>query len=255
MPGPPVAAEGWPCSGLLAQLDPVDPARAELGEKRLDAVGGGAVAFDLSVPSAAGGVIDELLLDGHTPAEPGPQVRQRCRPAARRRRDRACDRIPVTSLAARDHNADLRRPPLPVPGGFPHGAGCHGSPWTSRGIAAASQRVAQGMPARGPLLAVRGVTGQLHVSNAEPLAQRVVAAMTENRCFAQRRDPVLEGPSEAVRDHHDVAAADLAEPEATVTSRADRPRPPQTGRPGDTRGLHAVPRDAGRVGDRRVQLQ
>ncbi len=77
MPGPPLAAEGWPCSGLLAQLDPVDPARAELGETRLDAVGGGAEAFDLSVPSAAGGVIDELLLDGHTRAEPGPQVRQR----------------------------------------------------------------------------------------------------------------------------------------------------------------------------------
>ena len=128
-------------------------------------------------------------------------------------------------------------------------------PGPPTGSAAVSQRIAQGMPARGPLLSVRGVTGQLHVSNTEPLAQQVVAAMTENRCFAQRRDPVLEGPSEAVRDHHDVAAADLAEPEATVTSRAARPRPPHTGRAGDTRGLHPVPRDAGRVGDRRVQLQ
>jgi len=69
------------------------------------------------------------------------------------------------------------------------------------------------------------------VSNAEPLAQRVGAAMTENWCFAQRRDPVLDGPSEAVRDHHDVAAADLAEPEATVTSRADRPVHHRQGEP------------------------
>ena len=59
------------CSGLLVQLGLVDPARAELGEKRLDAVAGGGVAFDLSVPSAAGGVVDELLLDGHAHAEPG----------------------------------------------------------------------------------------------------------------------------------------------------------------------------------------
>ena len=60
-----------PCLELLTEFGLVGLARAELGEKRVDAVTGGGVALDLSVPSAAGGVVDELLLDGQAGAESG----------------------------------------------------------------------------------------------------------------------------------------------------------------------------------------
>ena len=51
---------GRPCSWLLGG----SLSAAELAEERLDAVASRGVAFDLTVPSAAGCIVDELLFHG-----------------------------------------------------------------------------------------------------------------------------------------------------------------------------------------------
>ncbi len=59
---------GWarPCSWLLGG----SLCAAELAEERLDAVASRGVAFDLTVPSAAGRIVDELLFDSKACLEP-----------------------------------------------------------------------------------------------------------------------------------------------------------------------------------------
>lgn len=54
-----------------------------------------------------------------------------------------------------------------------------------------------------------GVAGLLHVPKPQPLAQRIVTAITQRRRVLQRWEAVAECPSEAVRDHHGVAAVEF----------------------------------------------
>ncbi len=58
--------------------------------------------------------------------------------------------------------------------------------------------------------AVLRVRGRLDVSRPDPLAQRVVAAVTENRHGVQRRRPMHERVPEPVRDDADLPALTLA---------------------------------------------
>lgn len=82
-----------------------------------------------------------------------------------------------------------------------------------------------------PLAGVLQVAGGLHVPGPDPLTERVVAAVPENRDVEQARGAVLERPREAVRDDRDVAVTGPSEPEPAVPAGADRAGPPQAVRP------------------------
>ena len=95
-------------------------------------------------------------------------------------------------------------------------------PGAAAGPAPIQHRTAADASAGSPLAAVQHVAGGPDVLGVDALAQGVVAAVAQHRRGPQHVYAVLEGETEPVRDDHDVAAGDGAQPKAPVSTPTER---------------------------------